>query len=104
MFANDVYTRSIAIRLDIYNRNLDYRLGDSYKQYYESCLRKKKAFCSLIEAKKTFFALKVMTYPYSESEFDALMASYSVINDAYSALETSMNLLKITIDAYNELI
>lgn len=103
MFANEVYTKSIAITLEIYNRNFNYRLGDSYKQYYEACLRKKKSFSELIEAKKTFFALKVITSSYSESELNALMASYNLINDGYNALDSSMNLLKITIDAYNEL-
>lgn len=103
MFANEVYTKSIAIQLDIYSRNFNYRLGNSYKEYYEGCLRKKKSYSELIEAKKTFFALKVMTYSYSESELNALMASYNLINDGYSVLESSINLLKISIDAYNEL-
>lgn len=34
MFANEVDTKSIEIRLDLYNRNFNYKLGDSYKQYY----------------------------------------------------------------------
>ena len=102
MFANEVYTKSIAIQFDLYNRNFNSKLGNSYLQYYESCIRKKQSISGLIEAKKKFFTLKVITYPYTESELNTLMASYNVINDAYDALEYSMNLLKITVDAYRE--
>ncbi len=112
MFANEVYTKSIAIKLDIFERNFNYSLGHSYQQYYESCLYKKQAksclykkqaIYGLIEAKKKFFTLKVITYPYTESELNTLIASYNVIDEAYSTLEHSMNLLKITIDAYQEM-
>ncbi|WP_288308024.1 hypothetical protein [uncultured Muribaculum sp.] len=103
MFANEVYTKSIAIRLDLYNRNLNSKLGNSHQQYYESCLRKKQSISGLIEAKKKFFTLKVITYPYTESELNTLMAGYNVIDDAYDTLEHSLNMLKITVDAYKEL-
>ena len=43
MFANEVYTKSIAIQLDLYNRNFNSKLGQSYQQYYESCLHKKQS-------------------------------------------------------------
>ena len=36
MFANEVYTKSIAIQLNLYNRNFNSKLGQSYQQYYES--------------------------------------------------------------------
>ena len=103
MFANEVYTKAIAIQLNIYNRNFDRRLGEAYQSYFESCLNKKQSFSELIEAKKTFFAVKVFTYPYSEQELNTLLASYNVINDAYDTLDNSMNLLRITIDAYTKL-
>ncbi len=103
MFANELYTKSIAIQLNLYNRNFNSKLGNSYQQYYESCLRKKQSISGLIEAKKRFFTLKVITYPYSESELNTLMASYNVIDDAYDSLKQSMNMLKITVDAYKEL-
>lgn len=102
MFANEVYTKSIAIQLDLYNRNFNSKLGNSYQQYYESCLRKKQSISRLIEAKKKFFTLKVITYPYTESELNTLMAGYNVIDDAYDTLEHSLNMLKITVDAYKE--
>ena len=103
MFANEVDTKSIEIRLDLYNRNFNYKLGDSYKQYYESCQHHQQSIFRLIEARKKFFDLKVMTYPYSESELNTLMASYNVVNEAYDILDRSMKKLKIIIDAYNEL-
>lgn len=102
MFANEVYTKSIAIQLDLYNRNFRSKLGDSYRRYYESCKRKKQSISELIEAKKMFFTIKVITYPYSESELNTLKASYNVINDAYDSLGKSMELLEIVIDTYNE--
>lgn len=101
MFSNEVYTKSIAIQLDLYNRNFNSKLGDAYQQYYETCQRKKQSISELIEAKKTFFVLKVITYPFSESEMNALKASYNVIDNAYESIESSMELLKIVVDAYN---
>ena len=103
MFANEVYTKSVSIRLDLYNRNFNSKLGNAYQQYYESCLGKQQSILNLIEARKKSFALKVIIYPYTESELDVLMASYKVIDDAYGTLEQSMNMLKITIDAYRGL-
>lgn len=103
MFANEVETKAIAIQLDIYNRKFDRRLGEVYQSYFNTCLNKKQSFSELIEAKKTFFAVKVFKYPYSEQELNTLLASYNVINYAYDTLGNSMDLLKITIDAYTKL-
>ena len=74
----------------------------SYQQYYETCQRKKQSISELIEAKKTLYLIKVITYPYSESELKTLKASYNVINDAYDSLGKSMELLEIVIDTYNK--
>ena len=57
MFANEVYTKSIAIQLDLYNRNFNSKLGDAYQQYYETCQRKKQSISELIEAKKTLYLI-----------------------------------------------
>lgn len=102
MFKNEIYTKSVEIQLQLYNRNFNSELGDAYRRYYESCQYRKQSFTELIEAKKKFFILKVMTYPYTESELGMFKTSYSVINDAYDVLEDSMDFLKVTIDAYNE--
>ena len=48
------------------------------------------------------YLIKVITYPYSESELKTLKASYNVINDAYDSLGKSMELLEIVIDTYNK--
>ena len=93
MFSNEVY---------LYNRNFNSKLGDAYQQYYETCQRKKQSISELIEAKKTLYLIKVITYPYSESELKTLKASYNVINDAYDSLGKSMELLEIVIDTYNK--
>lgn len=102
MFANEVDTKAIAIQLDLYNRNFDSRLASAYRRYYESCENKMQSFSELIEAKKTFFAVKVFTYPYSESELKTLLASYNVINNAYETLQRSMELLDLTIKEYRK--
>lgn len=44
MFANEVYTRSIAIQLDLYNRNFNSKLGYSYQQYYDHAYVKNYPF------------------------------------------------------------
>lgn len=71
-------------------------------RYYKSCQERKQSISELIEAKKTFFVLKVITYPFSESEMNTLKTSYNVIDNAYKSIETSMELLKIVVDAYNK--
>lgn len=100
--SNEMEIKSLGIQLNLSNRNLNSQLGYAYQQYYESCLDRNQTFYKLIEAKKKLFALKVMTYPFSESEMDALMASYNVIDQSYKVMGKSMELLKIVIDAYNE--
>ena len=68
----------------------------------DSSYSKKQSISELIEAKKTLYLIKVITYPYSESELKTLKASYNVINDAYDSLGKSMELLEIVIDTYNK--
>ncbi len=101
IFADEVYTRFVAIKLDISNRNFNSELGDSYQQYYESCQNKKQSISELIEVKSLFFNLKVVTSSYSEDEVSMLKTRYNVINNAYDVLEHSMNLLRFIVDEYN---
>lgn len=102
IFSNEVRIFSLGIRLDLATRNFAYQLRTGNRQYYESCLERKQSYCDLIEAKKNFFALMLITHSFSESELGTLMANYNLINDAFQLLEKSVNFLKITIDAYNE--
>lgn len=102
LFSNEIYTKSLDIQLNLYTRNFNSQLGYAYQRYYKSCQERKQSISELIEAKKTFFALKVITYPFSESEMNTLKTSYNVIDNAYKSIETSMELLKIVVDAYNK--
>ena len=102
LFTNEINIKSLEIRLNLYNRNFNSQLGYAYQQYYKLCQKKKQSISELIEAKKTFFVLKVITYPFSESEMNALKASYNVIDNAYESIENSMEVLKIVVDAYNK--
>lgn len=102
LFSNAMDIKSLEIQLNLYNRNFNSQLGYAYQRYYKSCQDKKQSISELIEAKKTLYLIKVITYPYSESELKTLKASYNVINDAYGSLGKSMELLKIVIDTYNE--
>ena len=102
LFSNEIHSKSLEIQLYIYNRNFKSQLGNAYQQYYKSCQEKKQSISELIEAEKTFFVLKVITYPFSESEMNALKAKYKVIDKAYDSLSKSMELFKIVMDAYNE--
>ena len=85
LFSNAMDIKSLEIQLNLYNSQ-----------------DKKQSISELIEAKKTFFVLKVITYPFSESEMNTLKASYNVIDNAYESIGNSMDLLKIVIDAYNK--
>lgn len=102
LFINEIDIKSLGIQLNISNRNFNSQLGYVYQLYYKSCQEKKQAISELIETEKTFFVLKVITYPFSESEMNALKAKYKVIDKAYESIGKSMELLKIVMDAYNE--
>lgn len=102
LFSNAINIKSLDIQLNLYNRNFNSQLGYAYQRYYKSCQERKQSISELIEAKKTFFVLKVITYPFSESEMNTLKTSYNVIDNAYESIETSMELLKIVMDAYNK--
>lgn len=102
LFSNAINIKSLDIQLNLYNRNFNSQLGYAYQRYYKSCQERKQSISELIEAKKTFFVLKVITYPFSESEMNTLKTSYNVIDNAYKSIETSMELLKIVVDAYNK--
>ncbi len=101
-FSNAINIKSLEIQLNLYNRNFNSQLGYTYQRYYKSCQERKQSISELIEAKKTFFVLKVITYPFSESEMNTLKASYNVIDNAYESIGNSMELLKIVVDAYNK--
>ena len=103
IFNNKVYTKAIEIQLNIYTGNFDAKLSEAYKKYFDACINEKQSLNELIEAKKTFFVVKVYSYQFSELELDTLLANYNVINSVYEELESSMNLLRITIDAYTKL-
>lgn len=102
LFSNAIDIKSLEIQLNLYNRNFNSQLGYAYQRYYKSCQEKKQSISELIESKKTFFVLKVITYPFSESEMNTLKASYNVIDNAYESIGNSMEILKIVVDAYNK--
>lgn len=101
MFANEVSIKSTDIQMNIVNREFYPAYSDMYQRYYEACQDQKQSFSSLIESTKRYYFLKVMTYPYSKVELDALEAKYGVIDRAYKTLEGRMGLLKLIIDKYN---
>ena len=100
IFSNDVNTKSLAVKLEIYDRNFDKQLGEAYRRYYEACMEKLHSFSELVETTNTSFTLKVVSYPYTELQLNELFSYYRVINDSYKSLESSMDLLKLTIDTY----
>ena len=104
MFSNDVNTKALAVKLDLCDRNFDKQLGEAYKRFYEACLEKQDSLSELVDTTNTSFTLKVGTYPYTELELNELLLYYTVINDAYKSLENSMDILKLTIDAYWKLL
>lgn len=101
-FANEVYAKSVDIKLDIYAGNFDLDLGAALKESYISNKNKQEAFQNLIDAKKEFFALKVMTYPFTEGELKTLESAYNVIDAANSSLNSSMEIFKILVDEYRK--
>ncbi len=102
VFRSDIGITTSAIRLNICERNFDYKLYKSYKDNYETSKEQLLSFQELIETKKTYFWLKITIYPYSETEKNLLLASYMKIDKGYSALESSLKLMKVCLDMYKE--
>ena len=102
LFTNEIDINLLEIRLNLYNRNFNSQLGYEYQRYYKLCQKKKQKISELIEAKKTIFVLKVITYPFSESEMNMLKASYNIIDDTYKLIGNSMEFLKFVVDAYHK--
>lgn len=94
--------RFLEIQEKIDHRNFDKESGDLYQDYYEACEKSKQSFFGLIDAKKEFFLLKVMSYPYSETELKTLKSSYKMIDGTYRSLELTIKLLKIAVGAYRK--
>lgn len=103
MFVNEIYTKSLAIQLNILSRYLDRRLTKSYTEYYDACKYKQNSISELITVKKTFFNLKYITSDFSKEESNVLLKSIDVIDSAYDSLESSMSLLKVSLETYNSL-
>ena len=103
MFVNEIYTKSLAIQLNIQSRYLDRRLTNSYTEYYDACKYKQNSISELITVKKTFFNLKYITSDFSKEESNVLLKSIDVIDSAYDSLESSMSLLKVSLETYNSL-
>lgn len=101
-FKNEIGIASNAIQINIYTRNFDYELYKSYKDNYEANKDRLLSFQELIEAKKTYFWLKIITYPYTENEKKMLLLSYTTIDKGYSALESSLKLMKVCLDMYKD--
>lgn len=103
IFANEVQMKALTVQLSLYTQNVNSKLADSFQQVYESYLNKKQATSDLIKAKKDFFNLKILTYSYTESELNTLVANYNFIDDVYDLLDNSMKMLRISVDSYKEL-
>lgn len=100
MFANDVYTQYIALKLDTYNKNYDIDLYDAYKGNYEAYEYRMQALLESIEYTKDLFWLDINTYNFTKSEQDLLMSSYRLIDYSYNSLKSSIDLFKIGVDVY----
>ena len=103
MFANEIYTKSLAIQLNIQSRCLDRRLTKSYTEFYDSCKNRQNSISELITAKKTFFILKYSTSDFSKEESNVLLSNYNNIDVVYNYLVNSMSLLKVSLETYNSL-
>lgn len=102
IFNNDIGVRTNAIQINIYTHNFDYKLYKAYKDNYEATKDKLLSYQDLIETKKTYFWLKIITYPNTEVEKKLLLSSYMTIDKGYSQLESSLKLMKICLDMYKD--
>lgn len=54
MFANEVYTKSIAIQLDLYNRNFNSKLGDAYQHIMKHANARNNQFLNSLKLRKHY--------------------------------------------------
>ncbi len=100
---NDIQNSYIEIKLDIFNKNFDRRLGNVRNQLYDAVEYRKKSLLNKIEIVKAYYTLRIINYPYSEVELRILNAAYDAISTGLESLETTIESLKTAIDIYNEL-
>lgn len=100
MLTSDTQKQCLEIQLNLYNKNYDSRLENSYHRYYEVCESQMKKLSELAELKRTYCNLMIMTRPFSEEEKKFLMAGHQMVGEAFKTLGKSMEYLKSCIDIY----
>lgn len=100
LFANDLYTQSIAIELATYTGNFDTALAQACQMIYEQYLLKKESTSKLIAAKQIFLVSKASPEILSEKELSLLLEQGSALDTAFKAVEAASNKLKTAIDGY----
>lgn len=104
MFNSTVYTYGLSIQLNYYNRNIDLNYAKSNQELYESFqsrfLTEKESMSSL----KLLFHLTVASSHFTEDELNVLNTQYDALDNSLDQLNKSMNLYKICVEGYTELV
>lgn len=100
LFSHDLSILVLEIKANSYNGKLSYSTGELYKENYELQLLKKKAFDNYLKSIKGFFAEKIMSNSYTQTELEALFSDLNVIEKSFDSLDYALKLLKATLKDY----
>lgn len=101
MLKNEIYSRAIAIKLDIRARDFNSKIDNMNQELYDSFKNQIDSFHKLADAKKEYFFAMTTKYSFSESELRILTMGCERINLQFDQLEKTMDLFKTVVDYYS---
>lgn len=99
-FKNMLNATALEVQMNLFNRNFDSRLGRAYNETYKSCESRRKSIDELVKSMKDTFSLMINTQSYTNKEISVLTSNYDLTEKILVSLDTTMNVLKIVIEAY----
>ena len=98
LFNSEINTKSLEIRINLYHDGLSWDLIDVYQEFYKAAVQRKDGFASLMEAKKEYLVLKLITGSFTQKERDLLLNTYDVCEQAFATLEKALDVMEILVD------
>lgn len=104
LFNGNVSNSSLSVQLNYYNRNIDSNYAKSSQELYESFLSGLLSERSVVNQLKLYSESMIASYHFSESELTLLAEYNNVLEKSLEQLEQSVKLLRISVDAYEDLV
>ena len=99
-FSNSISISSNSILISYYNTKFDIDLYTVYLELYNSYVRKLNALKVNMDATKLLVTSKVVTSNFTEQEIKLISSNLELIDRSMSTVNSSLEYLKVVIDAY----